>query len=258
MFQEQMQQLVEEIQDLAKCVKEMNVSLEKAVRDLRAAADSLDRVWRKWKRASAVGSGAEVTGGVLTVFGGVATIMTGGAATPLLIAGTAFGVAGTCTNLFASAMEASNNSSKIQEADRAMENANRAIETVSERINQLKTGKSQIRLVFLAGLAIRMLGKNHLVVAIIEELLPINLLTNVLPIVGRRAFSKASTKVASEAAGNAFAKGAEGGSKTAGKAGAQGGAKAAGSFIVGVNAVFLILDVADFFHSQGYSQEQGI
>ena len=147
--------------------------------------------------------------------------------------------------LFASAMEASNNSSKIQEADRAMENANRAIETVSERINQLKTGKSQIRLVFLAGLAIRMLGKNHLVVAIIEELLPINLLTNVLPIAGRRAFSKASTKVASEAAGNAFAKGAEGGSKTAGKAGAQRGAKAAGSFIVGVNAVFLILDVAD-------------
>lgn len=91
--QAEMQQLVEEVQEVAEHVNTMNVSLEKAVRHLRNAADYLDQVWKDCKIASAVGSSAGITGGVLTVLGGVATVMTAGAATPLLIAGTAFGVA---------------------------------------------------------------------------------------------------------------------------------------------------------------------
>lgn len=179
--QEEMQQLVEEVQEVAGHVDAMNVSLENAVKNLRAAAEFLDKVWKDCKVASAVGSSAGITGGVLTVLGGVATVMTAGAATPLLIAGTAFGVAGACTNLGTSAVEASANSTVVQGAEEAVENANRAIQTVRERINKLKTGKSQIRLVFLAGLAIRMLGKNHLVVAFIKDLLRTDLLTKVLP-----------------------------------------------------------------------------
>jgi len=179
--QEEMQQLVEEVQEVAGHVDAMNVSLENAVKNLRAAAEFLDKVWKDCKVASAVGSSAGITGGVLTVLGGVATVMTAGAATPLLIAGTAFGVAGACTNLGTNVVEASANSTVVQGAEEAVENANRAIQTVRERINKLKTGKSQIRLVFLAGLAIRMFGKNHLVVAFIKDLLRTDLLTKVLP-----------------------------------------------------------------------------
>ena len=179
--QEEMQQLVEEVQEVAGHVDAMNVSLENAVKNLRAAAEFLDKVWKDCKIASAVGSSVGITGGVLTVLGGVATVMTAGAATPLLIAGTAFGVAGACTNLGTSAVEASANSTVIQGAEEAVETANRAIQTFRERMNKLKTGKSQIRLVFLAGLAIRMLGKNHLVVAFIKDLLRTDLLSKVLP-----------------------------------------------------------------------------
>ena len=179
--QAEIQQLVEEVQDVAGHVNAMNVSLEKAVKHLRAAADYLDQVWKDCKIASAVGSSAGITGGVLTVLGGVATVMTAGAATPLLIAGAGFGVAGAVTNLGTSAVEASINSAIIQEADGAVGNANRAIEDVRKRIDELKTGKCQARLLILAGVATRMLGKNHLVVAFIKDLLQTNLLTKVLP-----------------------------------------------------------------------------
>ena len=198
--QAEMQQLVEEVQEVAGHVNTMNVSLEKAVRHLRNAADYLDQVWKECKIASAVGSSAGITGGVLTVLGGVATVMTAGAATPLLIAGTAFGVAGACTNLGTSAVEASINSAIIQEADGAVEGANRAIQEVRQRINKMKTGKSQVRLLFLAGLATRMLGKNHLAVAFIKDLLSTDLLSKALPAVtdAARAVSALASKAGIE------------------------------------------------------------
>lgn len=198
--QAEMQQLVEEVQEVARHVNTMNVSLEKAVRHLRNAADYLDQVWKDCKIASAVGSGAGITGGVLTVLGGVATVMTAGAATPLLIAGTAFGVAGACTNLGTTFVEASINSAIIQEADSSVEGANRAIQEVRQRINKMKTGKSQVRLMFLAGLATRMLGKNHLVVAFIKDLLSTDLLSKALPAVtdAARAVSALASKAGIE------------------------------------------------------------
>lgn len=198
--QAEMQQLVEEVQEVARHVNTMNVSLEKAVRHLRNAAYYLDQVWKDCKIASAVGSGAGITGGVLTVLGGVATVMTAGAATPLLIAGTAFGVAGACTNLGTTFVEASINSAIIQEADSSVEGANRAIQEVRQRINKMKTGKSQVRLMFLAGLATTMLGKNHLVVAFIKDLLRTNLLSKALPAVtdAARAVSALASKAGIE------------------------------------------------------------
>ena len=273
--QAEMQQLVEEVQEVAGHVNTMNVSLEKAVRHLRNAADYLDQVWKDCKIASAVGSSVGITGGVLTVLGGVATVMTAGAATPLLIAGTAFGVAGACTNLGTSAVEASINSAIIQEVDGAVEGANRAIQEVRQRINKMRTGKSQVRLLFLAGLAIRMLGQNHLVVAFIKDLLSTDLLSKALPAVtgaaraisalaskagietvktvakaaekigtkvGANATGKAASEVVSKAAGNAATKE---GSKAVGKGGDQGGAKAAGGLIIGVSTAFIVLDVID-------------
>ena len=181
--QAEIQQLVEEVHQVAVNVNTMNVSLEKAVRHLRKAADYLDQVWKDCKIASAVGSSAGITGSVLTVLGGVATFMTARAATPLLIAGTAIGLAGTCTNLGTTAVEACINSTIIQEADGAVEGANRSIQKVRQSINKMKTGKSQVRLLFLAGLATRMLGKNHLVVAFIKDLLSTDLLSKALPAV---------------------------------------------------------------------------
>ena len=271
--QAEMQQLGEDVQEVAGHVNTMNVSLEKAVRQLRNAADFLDQVWKDCKIASAFGSSAEITGGVLTVLGGVATVMTARAATPLLIAGTAFGMAGTFTNLGTSIVEASINLPIIQEADGAVEGANRAIQEVRQRINKMKTGKSQVRLLFLAGLATRMLGQNHLVVAFIKDLLSTDLLSKALPAVtdaaqaisvlaskaeietvktvakaaekigtkvGANATGKDASEVVSKAAGNTAT---EEGSKAVGKGGNQGGAKAAGGLIIGVSTAVIVLDV---------------
>ena len=234
----EMQQLVEEVQEVAGDVDAMNFALEKAVENLRSAANFLDKVWKDCKIASTVGSSVGITGGVLTVLGGVATVMTAGAATPLLIAGTAFGVTGACTNLGTSAVEASTNSAVIREADGAVENANRAIEEVRRRIDKLKNGKSQIRLVFLAGLAIRMLGENHLVVAFIKDLLRTDLLTKVLPSLtdAAQAVSALAAKAGVEGVSQTSAKlgvraarkaGAKMGSRAARKVGTKVGARAA-------------------------------
>ena len=179
--QEDIQQLVNEIQDMADNVHLMNVRVEHTIKSLRGVADFLDKVWKNCKIASAVGSGANIAGGVLSIGGGIATIMTAGAATPLLVAGTALGAAGTCTNLGTIAVEACINSTIVQEADKAVRNANGTIEKVQKHIRALKTGKSQVRLVFMAGIAIRILDKNHLLIKFLKDVVHPDVLAKALP-----------------------------------------------------------------------------
>ena len=85
--QEDMQQLVIEFQDVADNVHKMNVRVEHTVKHLRDTADYLDKIWKDRKIASAVSSGASITGSVLSIAGGIATITTAGAASPLLAVG---------------------------------------------------------------------------------------------------------------------------------------------------------------------------
>ena len=179
--QEDMQQLVNEIQDVADNVHEMNVRVEHTVKLLRGAADFLDKVWKDCKIASAVGSGASIAGGVLSIAGGIATAMTAGVALPLLVAGGSLGAAGTFTNLGTTAVEACINSSIVQEADEVVQNTHRAIEKVKKCISALKTGKNQFHLVFLAGIAIRMLGKDHLLVKFLKDMVRSDVLVKALP-----------------------------------------------------------------------------
>ena len=179
--QEEMQQLVNEIQDVADNVHEMNVRVEHTVKHLRDAADFLDKVWKDCKIASAVGSGASIAGGVLSIAGGIATVMTAGAAFPLLVAGGSLGAAGTCTNLGTTAVEERINSSIVQEADEVVQNTHHAIEKVKKCISALKTGKNQVHLVFLAGIAIRMLGKDHLLVKFLKDMVRSDVLAKALP-----------------------------------------------------------------------------
>ena len=162
-------------------VHQMNVRIKNTVKKLRTAADFLDKVWQDCKIASAVGTGANISGGVVTIAVGVATIMTAGLATPLLIAGGALGVAGSCVNLGTTAVERSIKSSIVHEAGEAVQNVNYGIENVKQRIRALKKGKSQARLVLLASLVIRMLGKDNLIVAFLKDLLRTDVLAKALP-----------------------------------------------------------------------------
>jgi len=245
--QEEMQQLVEEVQDVARGIDATNVAIQNAEKHLRAAADYLDQVWKDCRIASAVGTSAGITGGVLSVLGGVATVMTVGAAIPLLIAGTAIGVAGAATNVGTVAVEAIVNSTVIREADRAVEDANRTIQTVNKLILGLRKGKSLPQLVFL-GKVIARLDKNQLVLSYLTSCS--DLLTTVPSSVvsalkagieaaseaaerivakgGSKAIAKAGTEAASKATGSAVAKG---GTKAIAKAGTEAASEAAGSMV---------------------------
>ncbi|KAJ7383593.1 hypothetical protein OS493_026778 [Desmophyllum pertusum] len=274
--QAEMEQLVKEVNAIADDVVEMNVSVENAVKHLRNSAAYLDQVWKDCKVASAVGSGANILGGVLSVVGGVATFMTAGVAAPLMVAGVVFGAAGTCTNLGTSYIEASANSSRIRAADEAVEKASRAMNNVKEKIRLLKNGKSLSQLLFVAHLATRMLESPHFAVALIEDYISALKAASVvarysLKVMGKagskaasiagkisdqifqkggsRAIGEAGSKAASKISNTAVEKGTRAVGEAATKEGAKAGAKTAGYAIVGVNVVFLLVTAIEFSYT---------
>ena len=62
-----------------------------------------------------------------------------------------------------------------------MRNANRTIERVKKLISALRTGKNQFRLVLMAGIAIRMLDKSHLLVKFLKDVVYPDVLAKALP-----------------------------------------------------------------------------
>ena len=228
--QAEMEQIVQEVNAIVENVQGMNVAVENAIKNLRESADYLDQVSKDCKLASACGSSAGILGGLLTVGGAVAIFMTAGAAAPLLIVGTAFSAAGACTNLGSNILEACTNNSLTQAADGAVENANRAIKDVREKIRLLKDGKSQLRLVFLAGLASRMLGTNHLAVLFIKSLVRPDLLAKTLSKSGVQAVSELALRLGvTEVATAATRELIETGSREAISVGVNAGARKVGN-----------------------------
>ena len=167
----------------------------------------------------------------------------------------------------------------MQEADEVVQNANRAIENVKKRICELKTGKNQVHLVFLAGLVIKTLSENHLLVQFLKDVVRSDVLAEVLPSVmnalksvkglaigtskqgmsivanvGARTCPKmvprfgegTAKKVGPHlTAKGAKRMGAKAGKKVGTKAATKTAAKQAGTVIIGVSAAFLVLDVMD-------------
>ena len=161
--------------------------MRETVKRLRAIADDLDKVWKNCKTASAVGNASALVGDVMTVAGGVATAMVTGPAAPLLIAAVAVGGAGTCVNLGVRYLESTSNSSRIQEADAAVKKVSSQIADVQEKIRMLKDGKDGLRLYFVAELAAKMLGANHLAVTLIKGCMRPDLLAKVISEVSIKA-----------------------------------------------------------------------
>lgn len=283
--QDDLQQLVNQVQDVADKVNEMNYRIENTAKRLRDVANQLDNIWKDCRIASAAGLGASTFGSLLSILGGIATIMTAGAASPLLVAGVSMGVAGTLTNLGTLAVEAFLNSPILKEAEEAVQEANYAINKVKMVIRGLRVAKSQVHLVFLSGLAIRMLGKDHLLVAFLKDVVDSGVLAKVLPSVMKalpaiKGLGVGTVEKAASAAQGRFVevtskqamrvtmrgeriainfgseltvKGAKLVSEEAGntvmKTGTEAvtktAAKKAGKFIVGANIAFLLLETMD-------------
>lgn len=203
----------------------------------------------------------------MTIGGGIATVLTAGAASPLLITGISLGAAGAGTNLGTAAVEAAINSAKLQEVEKALQGADELTKKVKEQIHEWKATKNELRLYFLAWLAVQLFGQNHIVVQLIQSVLvSVGISADIIFKICAEAAIKTASGVAAKAGAGAatisavetaagallnsapkvLAGATEG--ATAGKAGRAGaamGAKAAGGVIIGVSSVFLVWDAVD-------------
>ena len=147
---------------------------KKAGKYLRCMADDLDRVWKVCKVGSAIGSSAEILGGLLAAGGVVATFMWPDATTRLLTTSAAFGVTGSLANLGLKTTEVFIMPAVMYSSDHALEDAKVANE-VKQIISLLPTGeKVRDRLLVLAVHALRVFGATHLAAMLLEDSLTPN------------------------------------------------------------------------------------
>jgi len=143
-----------EVEEFVDSVDEMNDRVENCVKQLKDAADYVDKVWWNCKLANCIGCALSIIGGMTE----------SGAAIPLMFAGV-------FTSLGASHVEGAVNSSQVvQVADKAVQNANLAIENVNRRIKSLKTVKDDSQLALLTADAVEVFGINHKAVAYLQLL----------------------------------------------------------------------------------------
>ena len=142
---------------------------KKAGEYLRSMANDLDRVWKVCKVGSAIGSCAEILGGLLAAGGEVATFMWPDATTPLLTTSAAFGVTGSLANLGLKTAEVFTTSAVMNSSDHALEDAKVANE-VKQIISLLTTDeKVRDRLSVLTVHVLRVFGATHLAAMLLED-----------------------------------------------------------------------------------------
>ena len=142
---------------------------KKGAKCLRSMADDLDRVWRVCKVGFAVGSSAEILGGLLAAGGEVAKFVWPEACTPLLTTSAVFGVTGSMANLGFKTTEVFTTPAVMYSSDHTLEDAKVANE-VKQIISLLKTDeKVPDRLLVLAAPALRVFGATHLAAMLLED-----------------------------------------------------------------------------------------
>lgn len=186
----------------------------------RQTADTLDFLWINCKKAHIAVTSAGILGGALTIGGGIATVMSAGAATPLLLIGLGFGFAGAGTNIALSFIEAAVNSNEIKKAEKEWKETLDRLRNMERSLQEWmkKSGKLSLKIRRL----VRRLTSNG--VASFCAKAGVQLADKVLG-----ATAKASAQAVDDVAG----------------AGTKAGAKALGKVIIGVSAVFLVVDVID-------------
>ena len=214
------------------------------VKSHRAAADDLDKVWKKCNTARVAGSTGGILGGLLTIAGGIAIVASAGTATPLILAGVGFGVVGAGTNMLTSLTEAAINSSKIKKAQKDWQETLDSINEVKVTVKKWLVEKEKTRLLYIWHLAEEenLTFSDAAVKEILQkEVLPsLEFTTQVESALGW-AVAKATTGV--------VGKGVQASAQAAGgvlQRLVQTGARAVGGrLIAGVGAVYMLWDAKD-------------
>lgn len=207
----------------------------------REIADTLDLLWETCRKAQAGGTALAILGGILAIGGGIATISSAGAAAPLMLTGIGFGFGGAGTKIVASFIEAAINSDKIKKAEEEWKKTFKGIKNMENELREWveRSGKVRPSVVRSIDLARRITSNSVLLFCALNAELQAagQVSVQATANVGGKVVTKAGLQEVAKAGLNTV--------DDATAAVAKASTKALGKVIIGVSAVFLVVDVVE-------------
>jgi len=229
-----------EVRNICATIQLVVVARQDTIAKLERAADYLDSVWLRCRVSKTMGTSVSLVGGGLTIAGGILTIATAGVATPVLIAGIATSSVGAATNIGTSIVEKLLNSKQIKDLNAAFERDKMLTTKFERQIEEVKRHQDSPHLSLLYYSIKQFLGADHLLMAILKEVL-----VEVLVDVKGEEEKKEMASLMNSKDGVQYNPLDAGALVEGGKVIGQNSFKMAGQVIIGVSAAFLVWDAID-------------
>jgi len=229
-----------EVRNICATIQLVVVARQDTIAKLERAADYLDSVWLRCRVSKTMGTSVSLVGGGLTIAGGILTIATAGVATPVLIAGIATSSVGAATNIGTSIVEKLLNSKQIKDLNAAFERDKMLTMKFERQIEEVKRHQDSPHLSLLYYSIKQFLGADHLLMAILKEVL-----VEVLVDVKGEEEKKEMASLMNSKDGVQYNPLDAGALVEGGKVIGQNSFKMAGQVIIGVSAAFLVWDAID-------------
>jgi len=229
-----------EVRNICATIQLVVVARQDTIAKLERAADYLDSVWLRCRVSKTMGTSVSLVGGGLTIAGGILTIATAGVATPVLIAGIATSSVGAATNIGTSIVEKLLNSKQIKDLNAAFERDKMLTTKFERRIEEVKRHQDSPHLSLLYYSIKQFLGADHLLMAILKEVLLSALID------GDEEKREPASLMKQESKNGVQYNPLDAGALVeGGKVIGQNSFKMAGQVIIGVSAAFLVWDAID-------------
>jgi len=233
-----------EVRNICATIQLVVVARQDTIAKLERAADYLDSVWLRCRVSKTMGTSVSLVGGGLTIAGGILTIATAGVATPVLIAGIATSSVGAATNIGTSIVEKLLNSKQIKDLNAAFERDKMLTTKFERQIEEVKRHQDSPHLSLLYYSIKQFLGADHLLMAILKEVLLSGLLVDANGDQEEKREPASLMKQESKD-GVQYNPLDAGALVEGGKVIGQNSFKMAGQVIIGVSAAFLVWDAID-------------
>jgi len=231
-----------EVRNICATIQLVVVARQDTIAKLERAADYLDSVWLRCRVSKTMGTSVSLVGGGLTIAGGILTIATAGVATPVLIAGIATSSVGAATNIGTSIVEKLLNSKQIKDLNAAFDRDKMLTTKFERQIEEVKRHQDSPHLSLLYYSIKQFLGADHLLMAILKEVL----LSALVNVNGEEEILEMASLMKQESKDGVQYNPLDAGALVeGGKVIGQNSFKMAGQVIIGVSAAFLVWDAID-------------
>jgi len=231
-----------EVRNICATIQLVVVARQDTIAKLERAADYLDSVWLRCRVSKTMGTSVSLVGGGLTIAGGILTIATAGVATPVLIAGIATSSVGAATNIGTSIVEKLLNSKQIKDLNAAFDRDKMLTTKFERQIEEVKRHQDSPHLSLLYYSIKQFLGADHLLMAILKEVL----LSGLVDANGEEEKREPASLMKQESKDGVQYNPLDAGALVeGGKVIGQNSFKMAGQVIIGVSAAFLVWDAID-------------